>query len=116
PGDADRDLVLQVEHIFERTVEAVRPKMRSVRRVDQLGGDAHVTPRFAHRAFEDVAHPSSRPTCFTSTGWPLYVKLELRAMATSHLIRDSAVMISSTMPSTNIPVRDRRSYWRTEAL
>jgi hypothetical protein len=28
------------------------------------------------------------------------VKLELRAMTESHLIRESAVMISSTMPST----------------
>jgi len=38
-------------------------------------------------------------TCFTSTAWPLYEKLELRAMTKSHLIRDNAVMISSTIPS-----------------
>src|SRR6516165_7892838 len=43
--------------------------------------------------------PSSRPTCFTSTDWPLYVKLLLRAMTKSQRIRDSAVMISSTIPS-----------------
>src|SRR6516165_5327979 len=43
--------------------------------------------------------PSSRPTRFTSTAWPLYVKLELRAMTKSQRTRDSAVMISSTMPS-----------------
>src|SRR4029079_6327730 len=30
---------------------------------------------------------------------PLYVKLELRAMTNSDLNRDSAVMMSSTMPS-----------------
>src|SRR5205809_2756363 len=30
---------------------------------------------------------------------PLYEKLELRAMTNSHLMRESAVMISSTMPS-----------------
>jgi hypothetical protein len=30
---------------------------------------------------------------------PLYVKLELRAMTNSHVIRESVVMISSTMPS-----------------
>jgi hypothetical protein len=29
----------------------------------------------------------------------LYVKLELRAITNSHLIRDSPVMISSTIPS-----------------
>src|SRR6516225_1276544 len=43
--------------------------------------------------------PNSRPTCFTSTAWPLYVKLELRAMTKSQRIRESAVIISSTMPS-----------------
>src|SRR5215831_10113770 len=43
--------------------------------------------------------PSSHPTCFTSTAWPLYVKLELRAMTNSQRMRLSAVMISSTMPS-----------------
>src|SRR6266851_4075906 len=43
--------------------------------------------------------PSSRPTCFTSIPWPLYVKLELRAMTKSQRMRESAVMISSTMPS-----------------
>jgi hypothetical protein len=26
-GDADRNLVLQIEHIFERAIEAVDPKM-----------------------------------------------------------------------------------------
>ena len=55
PATFDRDLVLEVEHIFERTVEAVGPKMRSVRRIDQLGGDAHAAAALAHRAFEDIA-------------------------------------------------------------
>ena len=31
--------------------------------------------------------------------WPLYVKVLLRAITNSQRIRDSAVMISSTMPS-----------------
>src|SRR6516225_8555774 len=31
--------------------------------------------------------------------WPLYLNVELRAMTKSHRIRESAVMISSTMPS-----------------
>ena len=34
-----------------------------------------------------------------SNGLALYAKLELRAMTKSHLIRERAVMISSTMPS-----------------
>src|SRR5215510_10404608 len=43
--------------------------------------------------------PSSRPTWRTSTALPLYVKLELRAITNSDLKRDSAVMMSSTIPS-----------------
>ena len=29
PGDADRHLVLKLEHVFERAVEAVGPEMRA---------------------------------------------------------------------------------------
>src|SRR3954468_22084991 len=43
--------------------------------------------------------PNSRPTCFTSTVRPLYVKLELRAITNSQRIRDNAEMMSSTTPS-----------------
>jgi hypothetical protein len=50
-GDADRDLVLKVEDIFERAVEAVGPQMSAGGRVDQLPGDSHALPGFAHRAF-----------------------------------------------------------------
>ena len=35
--------------------------MRAGERVDQLRGDAHSTTRFAHRAFEDVAHTQFAP-------------------------------------------------------
>jgi hypothetical protein len=44
-----------------------------------------------------MAHPSSPPTCFTSTAWPLYVKLEFRAMTKSQRTRQRAVMISSVI-------------------
>src|SRR6516164_3645613 len=54
-GDAGRDLVLQLEDIFERTVEAVGPQMRPGQRVDQLRRDAHPSAGFAHRAFEHIA-------------------------------------------------------------
>ena len=43
--------------------------------------------------------PSSRPISFTFTARPLYVKLELRATTNSHLMRESPVMMSSTIPS-----------------
>src|SRR6516225_3924503 len=43
--------------------------------------------------------PSLRPTSLTSTALPLNVKLELRAITNNHLKRESAVMISSTIPS-----------------
>jgi hypothetical protein len=61
PGDADRHLVLKVEHVFERAVEAVGPEMRAGRRVDQLCGNAHALACLAQRAFEDVANAQFRP-------------------------------------------------------
>jgi hypothetical protein len=71
----------------------------AAQRLEELSGDTHPLACLANRAFEHIAKPSSRPTCFTSTGWPLYVKVELRAMTKSHRMRESAVMISSTIPS-----------------
>jgi hypothetical protein len=56
-----RDLVLQFEDVVERAVEAVRPNMRSGRRIDQLACDAHTAHGFAHTAFEDVAHAELAP-------------------------------------------------------
>jgi hypothetical protein len=70
-GNAHRDFVLYVEHVFERAVEAVSPKLRPAEGVDQLRDDAHATVRLAHRSFKDMRTPNSRPTCFTSTAWPL---------------------------------------------
>ena len=75
-------------------------RVRRATRVDQLRGDAHPISGFAHRAFEHVAHPELAADLLHIDSWPLYVKLELRAMTNSHRMRDSAVMISSTMPST----------------
>ena len=60
-GDARRHLVLKLEDIFERAVEAVGPEMRAGRRVDQLRGDAHPTAGLAHRAFEHIAHAELAP-------------------------------------------------------
>jgi len=55
-GDADRDFVLDLEHVFEQVVEADGPKMRSARGIDQLCGDAHPPASFPNRAFEHVAN------------------------------------------------------------
>src|SRR6266403_2102995 len=59
-----------------------------------------------------------------STARPLKVKLEFRAITNSHLNRESAVVISSTMPSAKYscsgsPHRDRRpvgigDIWRAD--
>jgi hypothetical protein len=54
-GDARCHLVLKVEDIFERAVEAVGPEMSAIDCIDKLRGDAHPTACFAHRAFEDIA-------------------------------------------------------------
>src|SRR6266481_9600583 len=51
-GDADRDLVLKLENVFEQAVEPVGPEMRAVCRIDQLCGDAYPVSALSHRAFE----------------------------------------------------------------
>ena len=54
--DACRHLVLQLEDVLERAVEAIGPEMCAGRRVDELAGDAHPVAGLAHAAFEHVAH------------------------------------------------------------
>ena len=61
-GDAGRDLVLQIEDIVERAVEAVGPEMTAAARVNQLPGDAYPVAGLPHRAFEDVADAQYRAT------------------------------------------------------
>jgi hypothetical protein len=71
PGDADRDPVLQFEHVFERAVEAVGPEMRTGQGIDQLAGDAHLRSGFAHRAFEHIADAELAPDLFHVDGLAL---------------------------------------------
>jgi hypothetical protein len=54
-------LLLQVENIFECTVEPIGPEMHACGSIDQLAGNAHLVPRFAHAPFEDIAHPELTP-------------------------------------------------------
>ncbi|MNF84439.1 hypothetical protein D3C84_668000 [compost metagenome] len=54
--DAFSDLILQLEDVVERAFEALRPEVRSGRRIDQLPGDAHPVTGPAHAAFQHVTH------------------------------------------------------------
>jgi hypothetical protein len=56
PATSDATLILQLEKVVERAVEAVGPDVTAGRRVDQLPADAHPVAGFAHAAFEHVAH------------------------------------------------------------
>ena len=42
-------------------VEAIRPKMRTVRRFDELAGDAQTVAGLAHASFQDIAHTELAP-------------------------------------------------------
>ena len=59
--DARGDLVLQIEHVFERAVELVGPKMRAGLGLDQLGRDAQPAARLAHAALQHIAHAKLAP-------------------------------------------------------
>src|SRR6266481_1802498 len=69
-GDADRDLVLKLENVFQRAVEAVGPQMGAGESVDQLRGDAHATAGLANRAFEHVADTELAADLFHVDGLP----------------------------------------------
>ena len=71
PGDADGDLVLKLEHVFQRAVEAVGPQMRAGFGIDQLPGDAHPVAALAHRAFEHIAHAEFAPDLLHIDARPL---------------------------------------------
>ena len=50
-------MVLQIEHILERTIKVVGPQMCSGFGINKLPRDAQAISRLAHAAFEYVAHP-----------------------------------------------------------
>src|SRR5215813_4672655 len=50
-------LVLQVEHVFENAIEAIRPNVTAGHRIDELPGNAHARSTLAHATFEHIAHP-----------------------------------------------------------
>src|SRR5690348_11053706 len=48
PGDAQRDLVLQIENVLNRAVKSVGPKVRTGLGLDQLPSDAHAITSLAN--------------------------------------------------------------------
>src|SRR5262249_40238267 len=61
PGDTRSHLVLKLEYVFQRAVEAVGPEMHAACRVDQLRGNSNPASGFAHRAFEHIADAEFAP-------------------------------------------------------
>ena len=100
--DADHpigNLILKIKYVLRCAVEFIGPEMGAGLGFDQLRRDAHRAPDLRTPPSKTYRTPSSRPTCRTSTGLPLYMKLELRAITNSHLMRDNPVVMSSTIPS-----------------
>ena len=61
PGHPFRHTVLELEHVRERAVEAVRPEMGAALGIDQLARDADPLAGFADAALEHVAHAQLAP-------------------------------------------------------
>ena len=59
--DALGDLILKLENVVQRAVEAVGPEMRAGFGFDQLRGDAQPGARLAHAALQHVAHAEFAP-------------------------------------------------------
>jgi len=70
-GDRVSDLVLQFEQIGEVTIISLGHDVMAGVCLDQLGGDANSTARFAHAAFEDVAYAQLLPDLFDVDGLAL---------------------------------------------
>jgi hypothetical protein len=94
-----RNLVLQIEDFVQVAFELVRPQMGTSRSVDELPRDPHASTRFAHTAFQYVANTKFASYLLDVDGLTFEVNDELRAITNSDLKRDSAVMMSSTIPS-----------------
>src|SRR6516225_1546328 len=60
-SNADCDLVLKFEDVFQRAIEPLCPEMSAGFGFDQLRGDAHPATGFANRAFEQVSYPQFTP-------------------------------------------------------
>ena len=70
-GDLHRHPVVQLEDVFERAVEPVRPEMRPVAASINCAGDADAVAGLAHDAFEHIAHAKFAADLLMSTALPL---------------------------------------------
>src|SRR5262245_546671 len=76
--DTDSHLVLQIENVFEWSLESVCPQMRPGRGINELSADPDSAPGFADAAFKDIANPQLTtdllhvhgPTLVRKTGVP----------------------------------------------
>src|SRR5438445_9161424 len=79
PREPRCDLVLHVEEVHARLIEALRPEMCARFCVDELRIHAQAIRAALNTAFQYVANASSRPTWRASTALPLYAKAVLHA-------------------------------------
>jgi hypothetical protein len=66
---------------------------------DQLTGDAHAATRSAHAAFEQITNAELVRDLRGIDRLALVCERRLRAMTKNARLRDSAVVMSSTIPS-----------------
>ena len=57
PSNGLRHLILEIKHILHFPIVPFRPNMVAGAGINQLRGDAHPVPRFAHTAFQHIAYP-----------------------------------------------------------
>ncbi len=107
--DCLADLVLDRKNIRKVAVEPFSPDVISRFAVDQLGSDSEPASGLADASFKNVAHPEIASNLPTSTACPFNVNAVFLAVTESAATFDRSVVMSSVMPSLNIPVRHRRS-------
>src|SRR5262245_6457148 len=66
--DASSDAVLEIEHVFKRTVEMIRPEMRAILCIDELACDSHARSCLAHAPFQHVTDAEIAANLFNVHG------------------------------------------------
>lgn len=74
--DAGSYTVLQVKHIFMRSIKAIRPQMRPSLGIDKLTSNANAASGLADASFEHIADPKLPPNL-----------LHVSGPVTGHLVR-----------------------------
>src|SRR4029450_3418102 len=97
--DSRCHLILKLEDILQRPLEPVGPEVGTGRAVNKLSSDTHFAARLAHAAFEDVANAEVAPDLSNIGRLSLVGERRISGATNSDLTRDSAVVMSSTIPS-----------------